>query len=263
MLSNFLHSPDLKKCLDSPETTIIHRKIISEKPFLQRIYKDWYKLIKKWIPGGRAPIIEIGSGPGFLREFIPGAVRSEVLPIPGSDLVFDACSGLPFGSSGLRAIILVNVFHHLHGVRKFLSEVDRCLIPGGALIMIEPWMTDWSRFVYSTFHHEPCCPERETWDFVPKGRLSCSNQALPWMVFHRDRRLFEAEFPELKIKKIVLMMPIRYIVSGGLSSRSGAPGVSYRIFSMLERLAKHEMHYLAMFAGIRVVKHPELPLSGL
>lgn len=235
--------------LDDPHTTALRRRIVREKPFLRRIYEEWYALLVAAIPAGEGGVLELGSGGGFLSEFLPNLITSEVFPCPGVQHVIDAHC-LPLGDGELRAIVMTNVFHHLPRVRRFLAEARRCVRPGGVLAMIEPWLTPWSRFVYRHIHHEPCDPAAATWEFPPAGPLSGANGALPWIVFHRDRREFEREFPQWAIRTLRPLMPLRYLLSGGVSLRSLAPGWTFGWWRGVERLLTPLNGKLAMFALI-------------
>lgn len=56
------------------------------------------------------------------------------------------------------------------------------------------------------------------------GRLTGANMALPWIVFERDRKKFEKEFPKLRILKIKRdFFIISYFLSGGLTYRCLIP----------------------------------------
>ena len=48
--------------LDEPETTSHRRELIYSKPFLKRIYDDWYGRIGRADTGLEGPMLEIGSG---------------------------------------------------------------------------------------------------------------------------------------------------------------------------------------------------------
>lgn len=56
-----------------------------------------------------------------------------------------------------------------------------------------------------------------------RGALSGANVAIIWIIFERDRYLFEQEFPESQIFDISLHTPLSYLLSGGLSVRQLAP----------------------------------------
>jgi hypothetical protein len=38
--------------IDSPETTVLRRRVIDSKPFLRRIYAEWYAAIARHLPVG-------------------------------------------------------------------------------------------------------------------------------------------------------------------------------------------------------------------
>ena len=130
--------------LDNPRTTHLRRRILEEKPFLRRIYEEWYARIAASLPAGEGAVLELGSGAGFLRDFVPGLVRSEVFYTPGIDAVLDGLA-LPFAPGSLRAIAMTNVLHHLPQPVRFFQEAARCVRPGGVATLIEPWVTPWSR----------------------------------------------------------------------------------------------------------------------
>ncbi len=236
--------------IDSPETTIVHSRIINEKPFLKKVYKKWYDLILDSLPLNiSGPVIELGSGGGFLKEIIPGLITSEIFHIPNVDIVLDGQS-IPFKKSTLQGIVMVDVFHHIPNVKKIITEVTRCMVPGGVFVMIEPWNTKWSRFVYKYLHHESFDPFDKEWEIPKGGPLSQANSALPWMVFERDREKFKQEFPELKIQEIELHSPFCYLLSGGVSLRNLIPGCLFGICQRIEDALKPWMHSCAMFAKI-------------
>jgi len=235
--------------IDSAATTELRRRIIREKAFLRRLYLEWYAAIAASVPPGDKPALELGSGAGFLEEHVPGLITSDVLPTSSADLVLDG-GRLPFRDASLRAIVMIDAFHHVGRPRALLSEAARCLAGDGVLAMIEPWRTGWSEFVYRNLHHEPFRPEDERWEFDAAGPLSDANGALPWIVFERDRGRFETEFPELRIVSVQPMMPFAYLLSGGVSMRSLAPGFLYAPWRGLERLLERIGFAGAMFARI-------------
>jgi hypothetical protein len=116
--------------------------------------------------------------------------------------------------------------------------------------MIEPWVTPWSRIIYGRLHHEPFEPETASWSIAGSGHLSGANGALPWIIFERDRTLFENEFPGWRIERIIPMMPFVYLLSGGVSLRSFVPGWSFAAIRGLERAFSPWRRHLAMFALI-------------
>ena len=250
MLRSILAHPLTRgRSIDDPVTTDLRRSIITSKPFLRAIYEDWYESILTRIPDSEGAVLELGSGAGFFQQFVPDVITSEVFKCPGVQLVADA-RNLPFSAGDLRAIVMTDVLHHIPDAAAFFREATRCLRPGGAVIMVEPWVSSWSRLIYTHLHHEPFEPEVEQWDFPAKGPLSDANGALPWILFDRDRKRFEEEFPHLKIKEVRPMMPFRYLVSGGVSMRALMPGWTTPLWKTIERACEPQMKRLAMFSLI-------------
>lgn len=221
--------------LDDPRTTHIRRQIIRDTPFLRRIYEEWYSSLCAALPPGNAPVLELGSGGGFLEESVPGLVTSEIFYCPYVRVVLDGLC-LPFRDQSLRGIVMTNVLHHLPRPRDFFREASRCVRPGGAIAMVEPWSTPWSRFVFRHLHHEPFDPAMPGWEFPASGPLSGANGALPWILFQRDRARFAAEFPQWTIEQVRPCMPFRYLLSGGVSIRCPLPGAAFRPLRGLEAL---------------------------
>jgi SAM-dependent methyltransferase len=254
MLESWLAHPSTKHLsIDDPQTTLNRRRIIQEKKFLRLIYEDWYASILAALPAGEGKLLELGSGAGFFREFIPDLITSEIFHLPGVDVVMDA-QHLPLSDGVLRGIVMINVMHHLPEPRLFFCEACRCLRPGGVIIMIEPWVTAWSTLVYRFLHHEPFHPKAAAWEFPAQGPLSGANAALPWIIFERDRSKFDQEFRQVRLHKLELIMPFRYLLSGGVSKISLCPSWTYEVWRRLEEALKPYLSRLAMFAQIQLVR---------
>ena len=52
-------------------------------------------------------------------------------------------------------VIVFDVLHHLQRPLDFLRRAVASIKPGGRLVVCEPALSPWSRFVYGVFHHEP------------------------------------------------------------------------------------------------------------
>ncbi len=254
-LSRVLAHPKLADLdIDDPRTTEVRREIIREKPFLQAIYREWYAMIVARLRPGDGRVLELGSGAGFLSEAMPEVIKSDILPVKEIDLVTDACF-LALRDGTLRAIVFTDVLHHIAAPRDFLREAVRVLRPAGRIVMIEPWVTPWSRFVYGRLHHEPFHPENDSWEFPMSGPLSGANGALPWIIFERDRGRFEAEFPSLHLIETRLLMPFRFLLSGGTSNRALIPSWSFGAMKTVEQALGPFLSKLAMFALVVIEKH--------
>jgi SAM-dependent methyltransferase len=236
--------------------TLQRRQRVLKKPFVKRIYQEWYDMIALYIPPGLAdaPLLELGSGTGFMKENIKGLVTSDIAPYPDINIVLDG-QKLPFLKDALKGIVMVNVLHHFPRPRAFFAEAARCVRSGGSIIMIEPWVTTWSRFVYRRLHHEPFYPDAKEWERASDGPFSGSNSALPWIIFKRDPPQFVKEFTEWRINAIIPMMPFRYLVSGGVRIRASMPNFTFGMWKMIERCVDNLVDKLAMFALISLTKN--------
>jgi SAM-dependent methyltransferase len=247
---------------NEPETLNRRFRIIRGKSFLNKFYQDCYLSIAKSLPADcMGPVLELGSGGGFLKDYVSNLFTSEIVPIPLVDIILDG-QKLPFKRDILRGIVMLDVFHHLPDIRRFFSEANACIKPNGVIVMIEPWTTRWSRWVYKYLHHEPFDPATATWHFFAGDPSHRANSALPWIVFERDKQEFEQQFSYWQIKEIKLRTPFCYLLSGGISFRSLMPGFMYKPCRQIENLFHSRMRYWAMFAKIVLVKKIKDSFSG-
>jgi SAM-dependent methyltransferase len=250
MLKTWLAHPLTRDLdIDNPRTTHRRSQIIQQKIFLRKIYEEWYRAIVVALPSGEGAVLELGAGAGFMRDFVPELITSEIFYCPNVRAVLDGLR-LPFVATSLRGIVMTNVLHHLREPRLFFGEATRCVRPGGVVAMIEPWATPWSRFVYTWFHYEPFNADTPSWEFSTGGPLSGANDALPWIIFARDRITFEQEFPGWQIELVKPIMPFRYLLSGGVSLHSLVPAWSFGLWKQLDNALGRWGNQLAMFAQI-------------
>jgi SAM-dependent methyltransferase len=172
--------------------------------------------------------------------------------VPDVDKIFSAAD-MPFENKSVDAFFMFDVLHHIADSRAFFTEALRCLKPGGRIVMIEPANTLWGRFIYKNFHHEEFNTKRG-WGLEKTGPLSQGNGAIPWIIFSRDRKIFEREFPNLQIVSITRHTPIRYLLSGGLSLRQLVPSFAYPIVKVIEWALSPLNNLLGMFQTIELEK---------
>jgi len=239
--------------LDDPATTLLHAEIVQKKPFLKKLYIDFYTQFKNLIPEPETKVlVELGSGGGFIKEVIDSVITSDILELPNVDKVFSALD-MPFEDTSIDAFFMFDVLHHITDPGAFLKEALRCLKPSGKIVMIEPANTLWARFIYKNFHHELFDPEAQ-WELQKLGPVSHGNGAIPWIIFSRDRRIFEKEFPRLRIVRIRNHTPLRYLLSGGLTLRQLLPSFMYPIIKATEYILSPLNNLLGMFQTIELEK---------
>ena len=250
LINNILQHPLTKGMdIDAPETTCLRKQIIQEKPLLKNIYDEWYSTVCDHLPPIDGPILEIGTGAGFLTTYVPKLITSDIMPVAGNDITCDA-RHLPFRANCLRAIVIIDVLHHISNPVAFFKDAERCVKRGGTIILIEPWVSFWSSIIFDKLHSEPFVPTSSTWSFPQSGPLSGANIALPWIIFQRDREIFFQQ-TNWQIKLIKLTMPFRYLLSGGVSMRNLLPTWMIRPLIFLENsMSPWVMKQMAMFAFV-------------
>ena len=203
--------------LGSTEAGELQRRILTTKPSLRRVYERVYaKMLAAsdaYVPGAEVRI-ELGSGGGFLPEVDPSIVASDIRPIPGLDLVFDA-QHAPFRDASVDAVLAMHVIHHIPRIRLFFVELQRVLRPGGALIAVEPYWSPMAKVMYKHMHPEPFNERADRWEFESTGPMM-SNQAMSYLLLERDRAVFEREFPALEIIELGAFDGPSYLLTGGI-----------------------------------------------
>ncbi|MEW5895782.1 MAG: methyltransferase domain-containing protein [Candidatus Omnitrophota bacterium] len=241
--------------LDQPAAFRLHRKILLSKPFLKRLYKDFYEVLGKTIaenPHGN--FLEIGSGAGIIKTIFPLVITSDVIAVEDIDICCSALS-ISFKNDALDAIFMLDTLHHLPNATQFFNEAGRCLKTGGRVVMVEPANTWFARLIYQNFHHEVFDPNVEEWAFDSQGPLSSANGALPWIIFKRDRGRFEKNFPNLRIISYRNHTPFRYLLSGGFTLKQLVPSWSYQSIKALEKLLTPFNDQIGLFTTIILEKN--------
>jgi SAM-dependent methyltransferase len=231
-----------------------HRKAWDSNPALRTLYADWYgRIAAELPPPSLGPRIELGSGPGFARQFIPDLELSDIVRAPWHDRECSA-DALPFADGSVGAVVLFDVLHHLTSPRTFFAEAIRVLRPGGRLVMCEPYVSPVSYPVYKFLHEEPTIlrgvdPLADQVSEDPRDPFD-SNQAIPTLLFGRRRAELEAAFPPLAILRVDHLSSISYPASGGFSHRSFLP---MPLWSALHRLESKLPRPLLRWAAFRIL----------
>lgn len=239
--------------LNDVTATLLHSDIIKSKGFLKKLYSDFYgEFTEHLADTPEGPSVEVGSGGGFFKDVMEDVITSDVVAVPGIDIVFSA-ENMPFHDSSLSTIFLLNTLHHIKDPKKFFVEVSRCLKRNGIVVMIEPTNSYLARLIFKNFHHEHFDEKAKKWELSGDGRLSDANQAMPWLIFVRDRKTFELIFPNLSITYLRKHTPFCYWLSGGVSLKQLAPSFSYGLFREMENILSPFREQMGCFMTVVLV----------
>jgi SAM-dependent methyltransferase len=200
-----------------------HRQAWATNVALRTLYQDWYGKVRAQLPAAAlGPFIELGSGPGFAREFIPELQLSDLVRAPWHDHAIDAARALPFAERSLGALVLFDVLHHLASPATFFDEATRVLAPGGRVILCEPSVSALSYPIYRWLHDEDLdmgvdpFADASHAPSAPKDPFE-SNQAIPTLMFARarGRATFAQRFPALTLRSLERFAGPAYPASGG------------------------------------------------
>lgn len=255
-LKNWLALPEAPATLDldTSEGVLARARLIREKGLLRKYYEYCYEQFVEGAEGfPPGPRIEIGSGGGFLRDYIPAIIETDVMAASHPQVVMSG-DRMPIRTASVAAYFTLNVIHHIPDPEAFFREVVRTTKPGGGIVIVEPANTPLSAFIYTNFHHE----DFETgsgWTLEPGGGpMSHSNQALPWILFFRDRAIFEKKFPELRIEYVRHHSSLLYILSGGISMRQLLPTSAYGLIRACEFLLGPLQRLFGLFMTVKITR---------
>ena len=222
-----------------------HRQAWATNAALRKLYEEWYGRVRAQLPAaGLGPFIELGSGPGFAREFIPELQLSDIVRAPWHDHAIDAATRLPFDDRSLGALVLFDVLHHLASPTTFFDEAARVLVPGGRVILCEPSVSPLSYPIYRWFHEEALDMRVDPFvdaSLSPDGTAVSkdpfeSNQAIPTLMFARarGRATFARRFPTLTFRSLQRFAGPAYPASGGFGRAPLLPLVLWKGLHAIE-----------------------------
>ncbi len=205
------------------------------KPALRFLYKEWFQTIREHLVPG--PTLEVGGGIGRLKEYLPDIMTLDIEKTPWTDIVADA-KALPVKKGSLGNIILFDVLHHLPRPVLFFRQAEQALIPGGRILIMDPYVSPASSVVYRFFH-----PEHVSFDCDPynEHKSLCSdtpfdsNQAVATIMFFRERQKWASMFPGLTVIKRRRPALFAYPLTGGFGGRSYLPEPCILLLAWAER----------------------------
>jgi SAM-dependent methyltransferase len=260
-LRDFLAEPRMAGVnIDGDARIAVHRRILGEKKMIRQVFEEVYRLcvdLDRRFFSAAGVRVELGAGASLMKAFVPGLIVTDVKPARHLDLALDAFH-MPFRDASVGAFYGIDCFHHLPRPDDFFSELRRSLAPGGGCVLIEPYYGPVARRLYKNlFASEDFDPEQKEWNARARalGPMRGANQALSYVVFARDRKIFERRYPDLEIvAERPLDSYLRYLASGGLNFRPLAPAAAAPLLKLCERALKPLNHIFALHHVIALRK---------
>lgn len=234
------------------ETLREHERAWNERPLLRKIYRDWFALMSSRLSAVPGPTLELGSGIGQLREFVPELVTSDVEQTPWADRVVDAAQ-LPYDDGQLANIVMLDVYHHLPKPAGFLDEARRTLGPGGRVVMLEPHVSPLSGLAYR-FHHERLELDGDGFADSDSQDPMDANLAQTTLAFFKQRDEYAGRWPELPVVDEQLLSFLVYPLSGGFTKRPLLHAALYRPLNAFEGALRPALGRVAAFRSLVVLE---------
>ncbi len=224
----------------------LHQELIQKnieywnrKPLLQILYGDFYRLIAQKLSNlPESKVVELGSGLGNIKEFIPHCLRTDLFPNPWIDQVENAYQ-LSFADDSISDLIMTDVFHHLKYPGTALQEFHRVLRRGGRVIMLEPAVSLLGLLVYGAMHSEPIAVTRKIEWLAPEGWSAAdvdyyAAQGNATRVFMRKK--YRSLLQQWNWIETTRLSALAYAASGGFSGPQLYPRSVLMLIKGVERV---------------------------
>lgn len=233
------------------------QRIWSRNAALRSLYAYWYGEIRTELdPVFPGLVVELGSGPGFARQFLPGLRTSDMVKADWHDDEIDATQPWPFDDGALDGVVLFDVLHHLANPMALFREAERALRPGGRFVLMEPYVSPFSYPIYRFMHDEGA--DTSVQPFSGGGSADkdpfAGNQAVPGLIFGRHLDQFRREFPALRLASRKLYSGFSYLASGGYSRGCLLPYRAWRGLFWLDRQVPGALLSLVAFRMLVVLE---------
>ena len=188
-----------------------------EKPVLIESYLTMYDIIKNHIKDNDKTL-EIGSGFGYLKKYLPNIITSDYQLNQFVDIELNAYE-TKFKDNTFDNIIMIDVFHHLEYPNAALKEFNRILKKNGHIIVADVNLGIIPLIIFKLFHHEPIKFNHDISinELNSKENNYFANQSYYKRIIINDELNLRSKYFEL-IKEY-RWSDFRYILSGGFSKK--------------------------------------------
>ena len=188
--------------------------------------------------------IEVGSGAGFIKDFIKN--KNLKLTDLGNDKHLDFknidAQNTGFANESFDYVIASNMIHHIPYPMKFFKEMNRILKKKGRLIIFESYCSIFFQLATMIMKHEGFDFTLNVWDEKnPKSDEENAwhgNIAVPHLIFD-NKKNFEKNLGHLfKIEYEKLTECLIFLNSGGVTSKTACIPMNNFFLNLLHSLDK-------------------------
>lgn len=207
-------------------------------PNLNFLLKKRYEWMKEYCKN-KEFIVEIGSGAGLIKEFIPNAKIecTDVEKHPWLDKQVDALDP-PYPDKSIDVLIVNEVIHHLESPIKFFKQAYRILKKDGYLLINDVHTSLIMRFLLRSLSHEGYSYDINIFDENEKTCIGTD----PWTannavteILMKDKKLFQEKtnFTVLQYHKVEFLI---FLVSGGVVTKTPTIQLPEIILRIIHRI---------------------------
>jgi len=170
--------------------------------------------------------VELGSGPGFSKEFIKSKnfKTSDLSNHDHLDIKNIDAQDTKFKNETFDFVVASNMIHHIPYPIKFFHEVNRILKKGGKLIIFESYCSIAFQLATIIMKHEGFDFTMNVWDEKnPKSDehdLWAGNIAVPHLIFDNKEDFKKHLGNQFEIKYEKFTECLIFLNSGGVSSKT-------------------------------------------
>ena len=227
-----------------------HSQKLMSKPMLREVFKhfhDQFRNLDHQFLNASGLEVELGAGIAPIRDAYPSVLATDIIKAPHLDKALNA-EAMELEDASVRVFYAQNCFHHFSQPRLFFNELERTLVPGGGVILLEPYYGVFASFLYKRlFKTEGFDKTYPSWETPETGPMHGANQALSYLVFMRDRAEFEQKHPSLKfVHQRLDDHYLKYIFSGGLNFKQICPDKLSPVLALLQTCLRPLNRWLAL-----------------
>jgi SAM-dependent methyltransferase len=235
------------------------RFLENRPPNLEFLLKNRYSWMNKFIESSDNGI-EVGCGSGLSKLFVENEnlLLTDYDQKPWVDLEVDAMN-MPFESGSQDYIIACQVLHHLAKPMSFFEEVERCLRPGGKLLIHDVYASLFLRSLLRLMRHEGY-----SFDVDPFNPDSiCNDPRDPWSANTAISRLLFEDIAEFELNSPLKVSHRRSVeclslpLSGGVYATARVPTFPSAVLNIIGKFDSILAGFMpnTFATGIELVLH--------